>query len=134
LISWQLTCRGKQFHCKIILGNIFYLLFGRRGACHALKKFLRLKPWKAKYPDEKMEVIFVTLDADSLKFANAVKKYELNWTHIFNNIEVLKKYGVLSIPQVYLIDRSGTIIYSRAEEKDQKLAVLADLLALRISN
>ena len=95
-------------------------------------EFPAIKAMKAKYSDDDMAVIFVTLDADSLKFANAVKKYELNWTHIFNDIDVLKKYGVLSIPQVYLIDRAGTIIYSRAEENDEKLSVLTNLLSVRI--
>jgi len=91
-----------------------------------------IKTIRNQYPTDKLEIIFVTLDADSVKFSNAVKKYELNWTHIFNDIEILKKYGVLGIPQVYLIDASGTVVYSRAEENDQKLDSLSRLLSERI--
>ena len=123
---------GKTISLKNYQGKYVLLTFWASWCVPCVAEFPAIKAMKAKYSDDDMAVIFVTLDADSLKFANAVKKYELNWTHIFNDIEVLKKYGVLSIPQVYLIDRAGTIIYSRAEENDEKLSVLTNLLSVRI--
>lgn len=90
-----------------------------------------IKTMRQLYPANELEIIFVTLDNDSTKFSGAVKKYDLAWIHIFNNIELLKRYGVLAIPQVYLIDPQGQIIYSREEEKDLKLELLTQLLAKR---
>lgn len=70
------------------------------------------------YTVAKLEVISISLDKDTVAFFNAVEKHDMNWIHILNNPEMLKSYGARGIPQVYLIDPNGVIIYSRAAQKD----------------
>jgi len=125
---------GKMISLKDYRNKHVLLTFWASWCVPCVEEFPAIKTFRELYPTDKLEIIFVTLDADSLKFSNAVKKYDLNWVHIFNDIEVLKKYGVLAIPQVYLIDNAGKIVYSREEEKDRELALLTKILAEKFSN
>lgn len=82
------------------------------------------------YQTDNFKIVYVTLDEDSTKFMEAVKKYDLSWNHIYGDKNVIKSFGVLGIPQVFLIDNTGKIMYSREEEKDFKseLPVLEAIL------
>lgn len=124
---------GKTISLKDYRSKHVLLTFWASWCVPCVEEFPAIKNFRELYPEDKLEIIFVTLDSDSAKFSNAVKKYDLNWTHVFNDIELLKKYGVLAIPQVYLIDQKGVIIYSREEEKDLKLEVLIKLLAAKVA-
>ena len=87
---------------------------------------------REKYSTDKFEIISVTLDDDLTKFSEAAKKYNMNWKHIFGDKDLVKKYGVIGIPEIYLIDKTGKIIYKREEEKDYKLEYLTKLLAEKL--
>lgn len=83
------------------------------------------------YSEDKLTIISVSSDTDSNKFLSAIKKYDMNWINIFGNIDDLfKTYGVRAIPQLFLIDDKGLIIYSRDEEQDfdSKLIILKKVL------
>ncbi len=81
------------------------------------------------YGAKKLAVISVSIDQNKQQFLKAVKKYKMNWINIFHDIRIesifLKKGG---IPQVYLIDPSGKLIYSREDEKDYNLHKLKNIL------
>lgn len=72
------------------------------------------------YQTDNLKIIYVTLDEDSTKFLQAVKKYDLSWNHVYGDKNLIKSFGVLGIPQIFLIDSLGKIAYSREEEKDFK--------------
>ncbi|AFK05634.1 alkyl hydroperoxide reductase/ Thiol specific antioxidant/ Mal allergen (plasmid) [Emticicia oligotrophica DSM 17448] len=72
------------------------------------------------YQTDNLKIIYVTLDEDSTKFLQAVKKYDLSWNHVYGDKKFIKSFGVLGIPQIFLIDSLGKIAYSREEEKDFK--------------
>jgi thiol-disulfide isomerase/thioredoxin len=78
---------------------------------------------------DKLEIISVSLDSDFSKYTAGLKKYQMDWTQIYGDNDLVNTYGVTGIPVVYLIDKSGKIIYSRDEEKDNSLTVLTKLLA-----
>lgn len=80
------------------------------------------------YPADKLEIIGITLDADSSRFVKAVEKYGMNWKHIFGDTRIIKSFGVQPIPEVFLIDSTGIIAYKRDEERDYQLEYLQKLL------
>lgn len=90
----------------------------------------KLKELHKLYQIDNLKIIHVTLDEDSTKFIEAVKKYGLSWNHIYGDKNVIKSFGVLGIPQIFLIDERGKILYSREEEKDftPKLPILEAIL------
>ena len=97
------------------------------GPC--LAEFGTIKNFYDKYGKKTLVVISVSIDQDKQAFSKAVKKYQMNWINIFHDIAIenvfLKSGG---IPQVYLIDRDGKLIYSREKEKDYDLLKLKKIL------
>jgi thiol-disulfide isomerase/thioredoxin len=78
---------------------------------------------------QKLVVISVSTDHNKKAFIQAVKKYKMNWINIFHDIEIENIFLKNSaIPQVYLIDPKGMLIYSRDEEKDYDLQKLKKIL------
>ena len=70
-----------------------------------------------------------------MAFSKAVKKYKMNWVHIFGNEDLIKKYGDKAVPMLYLLDGAGKVIYSREEDKDYtdgKLILLSKILKERL--
>lgn len=91
---------------------------------------------KNQYPPQKLDVIAISSDDNMMVLSKAIRKYQMNWTNIADTTgDLFKTYGVQSIPQVYLIDETGKIVYSREEENDNEpeLIVLNKVLAEKMS-
>ena len=80
------------------------------------------------YSSEKLEIISISLDDNLIAFNAAVKRNGMNWKLIFGYKDLIKKYAIGPIPQIYLIDKSGKIIYSREEDNDTELVLLKNLI------
>ncbi|MFT3844972.1 MAG: TlpA disulfide reductase family protein [Lacibacter sp.] len=82
-----------------------------------------------KYKNHGFTVLGVSLDrpAAKEKWLKAIYDDKLTWTHVsdlkFWDNEVAKMYGIMAIPQNYLLDKEGKIIAKniRGEELDSKL-------------
>lgn len=81
---------------------------------------------KKQYSPQKLDIISISSDENLQVLAKAIKKYQMNWTNISDHTgDLFKTYGVQSIPQVYLIDVTGKIVYSREEESDNEPELIA---------
>ena len=60
-------------------------------------------------------IITNTIDRDTLAFLAAIKKYGMSdWINTYNSADLEKKFGgIAAIPQLFLIDPKGKIIYNR---------------------
>lgn len=80
-----------------------------------------------KYNDDGFTVLGVSLDRKKENWLKAIEKDNLTWTHVSDlegwENKASNKYGVMSIPQNYLIDKEGTIVGKnlRGEELHKKL-------------
>jgi thiol-disulfide isomerase/thioredoxin len=99
-----------------------------------IAEFPAIKQLRANYKSDKLEIISINSDSELPKCMAAIKKHEMNWTHISRNNDLLKTYAVIGIPVVYLIDPKGEIIFSRDEEKDFKLELLSKILAEKLKS
>lgn len=99
------------------------------GPC--IKEFTAIHELRESHLDKNLEFIFMNLDKDSVKFKQALEKYDLTFGyHISRNMEISKKYGVEFIPRVFLISPDGIVLYTRNEENDkEQLTKLKALLA-----
>jgi thiol-disulfide isomerase/thioredoxin len=83
-----------------------------------VQEFPALNKITADIPDNKLVRIFITQDTEMAVLEKSMTKYDLKGIHLFADSELIKKYKASAIPQVYLIDKEGKIIYDRGELKD----------------
>ena len=119
---------------SFLKGKVTLLVFWASWCKPCVAEIPAVQELRKRYPSDKLNIVYVTLDEDATKFVVAMKKYELNWFHVFGDKDLLKTFGVLGIPQIFLIDELGKIAYSREEEKDftPKLLVLNRILEEKI--
>lgn len=122
--------RGKGIKLPDYKGKHILLTFWASWCGPCIKEIPTLLKIKEKYPSDKLEIISINLDDDSTSFSKAVQKYKMEWVHIFGNRSLRDTYGVMGIPEVFLINKSGEIIYKRGQEKDydSTLPILNKLL------
>jgi len=110
--------------------NYTLLVFWASWCKPCLAEVPMMKALRSRYSEDDLKIIYVTLDDDLAPFEQAVKKFDLRWNHVFGDKKLINAFGVLGIPQVFLVDQTGKIAYSREEEKDftAQLPVLEMLL------
>lgn len=80
-----------------------------------------------KYKDEGFTVLGVSLDRNKENWLKAIEEDNLTWTHLSDlkgwDNKASNKYGVMSIPQNYLLDEEGVIVAKdlRGKELHNKL-------------
>lgn len=81
-------------------------------------------------PKDKLELIFMSSDKSLEAMNRAIENYEIKGVHIVSDDRIIRKYGAQAIPQLYLIDPNGEIIYNRSlnEKNVEKLESLIELI------
>lgn len=97
----------KQLRGKYVLINIWATWCGPCVAELPLIKKLR-----DDFPANQLEMISVSEDDTQADLENGIKKYGLNWTHVFKDTEILNKYQISNgIPKTFLIDKEGRLVF-----------------------
>ena len=82
-----------------------------------------------KYENKDIAVISISEDRDKTKCLDLIKKKNMTWGNIINDPVIEAAYGNNpALPQVYLIDKTGKIIYSRTERIDYNLSKLLKII------
>ena len=95
-----------------------------------------IKKISDQYFPGKLEIITNTIDQDSSAFLKALEKYKMtDWNNIYRDFNFTKLFGgATAIPQLFLIDPDGKIIYNRGfKETDyNNLARLKKILKAKL--
>ena len=127
-ISKDFNGNIKKFSYKDLADNYTLLQFWASWCVPCIREIPAIKNIKEKYPKEKLRIISVSIDIDSNKWKSAVNRYKLDWEN-FNDLDIQKKFGITSIPAIYLISPTGSIVYSSAQREDNdNLEKLSELL------
>lgn len=111
--------KGKRVALQNLKDNYVLLTFWSTSCKPCLEEMPTILQLNNSYAQKKLTVVSVSTDTEREIFLKTIKKYQMNWINIYGNLgDIIKSYGVQSIPQIYLIDKSGKIIYSREEEED----------------
>lgn len=127
--------RGKTISLSEYHGKYVILNFWASWCSPCIEELPALKRIRESYPEDKLEIISITYDKDTMAFLKSVQKYNMNWIHIFGDEDLIKKYGDQAVPMVYLLDDTGKIIYNREEDKDYgegELIILSKILEERL--
>jgi len=108
-------------------GKYVLLTFWASWCVPCLQEMPAIKKIHDSYSTDKLKVISVSIDLDSVAFAKAMVKNKMNWTNILDwKREIFKAYGGDGVPAVFLINKEGIIVYSDNEEPFE---VLSNLLS-----
>ncbi|MBX2887902.1 MAG: TlpA family protein disulfide reductase [Ferruginibacter sp.] len=110
----------KYFNPKDSTINYTLLQFWASWCAPCIREIPAIKNIKNKFFEQDLQVISVSIDIDSNKWKSAVNKYKLDWEN-FNDLDIQKKYGITSVPVIYLISPEGIIIYSSEQSRDNEL-------------
>jgi thiol-disulfide isomerase/thioredoxin len=122
---------GKKVSSENFLGKKHILLvFWATWCSPCMAEVPEIKRLSEKYRDKELELVFVSYDKDYAQFSKVVKEKEMCWTNIFNDVNMINSFGGYQpIPRVYLIDKSGKIIYNGKEMYDGNLSRLDEMLS-----
>lgn len=123
------TITGKSLNLNLLSGKNILLIFWASWCGPCLKEAPILKKIHDEYESNNFVMISVSLDKDSIKMIDAIRKYEMNWDQVFNNQRIIEQFHVNPIPHLFLIDENGRIIFDSIEENDtNSLSNLKQLL------
>ena len=81
-----------------------------------------------KYSSKNLTIISISFDKDFNLFLESLKKNNLDWINVhYDEVFALKFGGRNSLPQLFLIDEKGTIIYNRISSNETDYVNLATL-------
>lgn len=121
--------KGKSLTIEDVRGKYILLNFWASWCAPCIQEMPQIRQIRFKYPKDQLEVLFFTLDKDTSAFKKSVKKNDIGWgRHFFASNDHIRTFGAQAIPQVYLINPKGIILYNRDEENDYDLKFLLEFL------
>lgn len=124
--------KGRTLSLADFKGKYLLLNFWASWCEPCIAELPAIKLIRDTYASNQLEILAVTQDTKYKSFEMAVKKYDMNWLHVFRDMELFKSYGDMSLPKVFLIDPAGTIIYVRDEQNDIDLSMLTKLISEKL--
>ena len=74
-----------------------------------------------------LEIVGISLDSSESKFRTFVAKSGMNWVHVMEGggwqTRLARKYGISSIPRLFVLDRNGVCIAENARGRNVEIAV-----------
>jgi thiol-disulfide isomerase/thioredoxin len=96
--------------------------------CRAEFPFLR--EINDKFKNEDFVFISISMDADSVKAVEMIKKEDLCWLNVINDNHISKTFKINPIPAIFLINNEGVIEYNSIERRDHgDLKILNKILS-----
>lgn len=126
---------GRTLDLKEFKGKDVLLIFWASWCIPCLAEIPALIKIQSNYNNTKIKMISVSLDKDSVAYNTALKKYGITWSSTFANKSIVKDYGITGIPEIFLINKEGMLIYKREQESNvEELPVLNAVITKSILN
>lgn len=124
---------GHKHKLKDFRGKPLIIILWATWCVPCIAEIPKLKELYLKFPD-RLQLISFSSDTNEKKHKSFVSKNSMDWINVYGRYDFCKVYGAdKGIPQVYLINQNGVIIYSRSIFKDDDLnklpAIVEQILA-----
>lgn len=120
---------GKMIELDKMKGKVVLLDFWATWCGPCRKEIPNLIEIYKTHKDKPFEIISISLDKNSQKAINFVKKNKMDWVHIIGpetTFKLSSLYKIRYIPSMFIIDKTGKVISSnvRGHELKERLARL----------
>lgn len=124
--------KGNTYDLQKFKGKFLLLQFWASWCAPCLEEVPHLKEINNKYKNKDFRILSISIDKDSIAFQKTVKKYSMDWTQIYGDTVLFNSLGWGGVPQIYLIDKAGHVIYNSTMIKDLDLDLLRNLLSEKL--
>lgn len=128
------TYGGEFFNINQNRGKVTAIVYWNSHIGGIQETLKKIDTITSKYEDSQLQVIGVSLDDEELQLEVAVGDAGISWPQLFDpdaskrgwQHPVVKYYGVLNVPSIWLVDANGTVVSTNTSEADleTKLAEL----------
>ncbi len=124
------TLQGKPFGMAAMKGRVVLVLFWSTWCQPCAEDLPQLKELYRTYGPKGFEIVGINLDSDRSLVEPFLKQQQIPWLQLFEEGGLDSKpatdYGVISLPTMFLVDKSGVVISntSSVEELKEKLPEL----------
>lgn len=82
------------------------------------------------YSNGRLTIISIAYPSNHSDYEKDMRNYQMDWINIYNDVDLINSYGgEKPIPRLYLLDKTGMIIYARdADSPDAGLSRLKEVL------
>ena len=90
-----------------------------------------IKEISNQYGQKDLQIISVALKSSYGDFIEATEKYQMDWINIYNDADLINKYGNYPVPRICVIDKTGILIYDShgvTKNEDPQLSKLNQVL------
>lgn len=82
-----------------------------------------------------LEIISIAYPTTISETKKVIAKQKMSWINIYNDTKLINSYGGMGgIPRLFLIDKTGKIIYDNRKDNDVDLKILVDILEENIKH
>lgn len=131
-----LTITGQNYKLSSFRDKKYVLLcFWDSGCSPCIRSFPLLRRLNETYADKGLQMISVSIDVNLEKWTSSLKRHDLPWLQTCDLPPYIKDQNVRSlydinyIPQYFLLDKNGKLIYHNTQLKDgDDYSILQELL------
>lgn len=106
------TIDGKKISLDKFKGKYVLLDFWASWCAPCMAEMPFVKEIRKKYPPEKLAIIGVSADINSKAMKEVIKKEQMTWLHYLDTDSSIRElYQVSAIPMLFLIDKTGNLLY-----------------------
>ncbi len=130
---------GKPMKLTDYRGKVVVIDFWASWCVPCRRNLPILKDVATKYADKGVAFVGVMCEKDATEAAQALDKEKLPWRNWLDmqdekgGSSIVKAWGVLALPSVYVLDRDGKIRFIRVQERDELERALDTLLAEKVA-
>lgn len=122
---------GRKVDLSALKGKVVLLDFWASWCGPCMSELPEVKRVYSRYHDKGFEIVGISLDDDLDKLRDCIKTNGITWPQYFDGKnwqnEISSRYGIHSIPAMWLIDKTGNVVSLDArEELDNKTKTLLD--------
>lgn len=119
---------GNKINSKDLKGKYVLINFWATWCGPCMAELPAIEKINKKYSSKNLTIISISFDKDFNLFLESLKKNNLDWINVHYDEEFALKFGGRnSLPQLFLIDEKGTIIYNRISSNETDYVNLATL-------
>lgn len=79
-----------------------------------LRELPALKDINDQFKQKDLQVISIALPSSKYAdFLTTINKFQMGWIHVYNNPDLINKYGNEPTPRICLVDKTGKLVYDQ---------------------